>query len=62
MTEKQIILAVLQRMPENVTFDDVIDRLCLIQKIEIAQGQADRREGIEHDELMHKVLRPVGTE
>ncbi|MCE9555070.1 MAG: hypothetical protein K8T91_17095 [Planctomycetes bacterium] len=56
MTGKQKILAAVQTMPEDASIDEVIDRLWLLRKIEIAQGQADRGEGIEHDKFMQELL------
>ena len=62
MIDKQKILAAVQEMPQNLCIDDIIDRLWLLRKIEIGQAQADRGEGIEHEELMERCLRPGGTE
>jgi len=56
MTGKQKILAAVQTMPEDSSIDDVIDRLWLLRKIEIAQSQADRGEVTDHDEFMRELL------
>ena len=62
MTGKEKILAAVQTMPEDVSIDDAIDRLWLLRKIEIGLAQADRGEGIEHDELMQELLGDDGKD
>ena len=62
MTGKQKILAAVQTMPEDSSIEEVMDRLWLLLKIEIGRSQAERDEGVDHEEFMDELLRPVGTE
>jgi len=56
MTIKQKILALAQQFPDDISFDDAIERLDLLRRIEHGLAQADRGEGIEHDEFMRQLL------
>jgi hypothetical protein len=55
MTRKERILNMLNRLKENVTFDEVIYHLVVMRDIEIGLEQADRGEGTEHDELFRRL-------
>jgi predicted transcriptional regulator len=52
MTSKQKILAVVNSLGDDVSLDDVIDRLYLLRKIELGIAQADAGDVVEHDEFM----------
>jgi len=56
MTEKQKVLAAVQTMPDDSSLEDVIDRLWLLRKIEIGRRQAERGEGVDHEEFMDELL------
>jgi len=55
MTSKEKAIGVIQSLHNDVSLDDVIDRLCLLREIEIAESQADNDEVIEHDEFMRQL-------
>lgn len=55
MTNKEKAIGVIQSLHDDVSLDDVIDRLYLLRKIEIAERQADNDKVIEHDEFMRQL-------
>ncbi len=55
MTNKDKAIGLIQSLDDNVSLDDVIDRLYLLRKVELAEQQADRGEIIEHDEFMNQL-------
>lgn len=55
MTIKQKILKLVQKLPEDVTIDDVLNRIVLLRKIEVAIGQCDRGEVMDHDEFFKRL-------
>ena len=56
MTKKDKILAVVESLPDDVSYDDAIERLDLLRRIELGLAQADRGEVVDHDELMDALL------
>jgi hypothetical protein len=44
-----------QKLPDDVTYDHVIYRLDVMRKIQIGLEQAERGEGIEHEEFMRQL-------
>jgi hypothetical protein len=52
VTIKERILAAVQRMPDDVSYDDAIDTLYLLRKLEAAIAQADAGDVMDHDEFM----------
>ena len=52
MTTKEKAISLIQSLDENVSLDDVIDRLYLLRKIELGIAQADAGEGMEHEEFI----------
>lgn len=57
MTSKQKALAVINTLGDDVSLDDVIDRLYLLRKIELGLAQADSGDVMEHDEFMAELER-----
>ena len=55
MTSKQKAIGLIQKLDDEVSLDDVIDRLYLLRKVELAEQQADNGEVIEHDEFMNQL-------
>ena len=55
MTNKEKAIGLIQTIDDDVSLDDVIDRLYLLRKVEIAAQQADRDEVVEHDEFMSQL-------
>ena len=55
MTNKEKVIGLIQSLDDDVTLDDVIDRLYLLRKIELAKEQAANGEVMEHDEFMDQL-------
>ncbi len=56
MTTKQKILRMVERLPDDVSYDRVIYHLHVMKGIEIGLQQAARGEGIDHDEFFDQLL------
>ena len=48
---------VIKSLDDNVSLDDVIDRLYLLRKIELGIAQANAGDVVEHDEFMAELER-----
>jgi predicted transcriptional regulator len=57
MTTKERVLAAVQRLPDDVSMDDLLSTLFLIRSIEIGIAQADAGDVMDHDEFMAKLER-----
>ncbi|MFT5523404.1 MAG: putative transcriptional regulator [Pirellulaceae bacterium] len=55
MTTKEKAISLIQTLDDNVSLDDVIDRLYLLRKIELGIAQADAGDVMEHDEFMDEL-------
>jgi hypothetical protein len=55
MTRKQKILYMIEKLPEDVSYEQVLYKLSILQDIEISLEQAARGEGIDHDELFDRL-------
>ena len=55
MTSKEKVICVIQSLDDDVSLDDVIDRLYLLRKIELGIAQADAGDVVEHDEFMSEL-------
>lgn len=62
MTVKERILQVVQNLEDDITIDQVIDRLYLLQKIERGLRQADEGDVTDHDKFMDSLLNENGEE
>ena len=51
MSAKQKIMWMLERLPEDVSYDEVLYHIVTLRDIAIGLEQAARGEGIEHDEF-----------
>jgi predicted transcriptional regulator len=54
---KQKALQVIDSLSDDVSLDDVIDRLYLLRKIELGMVQADAGDVMDHDEFMAELER-----
>jgi len=52
---KAEIIASLQKLPEDATFDDAMERLEFLSGIEIARMQLDAGLGIPHEEIVREM-------
>ena len=56
MSVKEEILQVIQRLPDEVSVDEAIERLYLIRKVEIGVRQADAGDVMPHKEFKKQML------
>lgn len=56
-TVKQKILQVVKELPESATFEDAIERLCFLAKVEEGLRQSDAGETIPHAEALRQLLK-----
>ena len=55
MTEKEEILALIERLPDNATIEDAIERLVVFYKVQHGLEQLDNGEGIPHEEAKRRI-------
>jgi predicted transcriptional regulator len=56
-TVKQKILQVVKGLPDSVTFEDAIERLCFLAKVEEGLRQSDAGETVPHAEAVRQLLK-----
>ncbi|GAB5520910.1 MAG: hypothetical protein RhofKO_31610 [Rhodothermales bacterium] len=56
-TIRDQVLRAVEEMPSDVTFDEVMDRIYMLQKIETGRRQLEAGEGIPHDEAKRTMKR-----
>lgn len=56
-TVKQKILPAVEGLPETATFEDAIERLCFLAKVEEGLRQSDAGETVHHAEAVRQLLR-----
>ena len=54
-TQRALILQALETLPPDATFDDAIERLVFLAKIEAGLAELDAGEGIPHQEVRHRL-------
>ena len=54
-TRRQRILKMVQRQNDDAAYEQVISRLVLMRKIEVANDQIEGGEGTKHDELFRRL-------
>jgi hypothetical protein len=57
METKQDILKAIERLPDDASIEDALDRLYLLYKVERGLSQADRGELIGQDEARRRMAR-----
>lgn len=57
MTAKQEILAAIKKMNDDLSFDDAIEAIYLLKKIDRALQEADAGDVMDHDEFMGQLMR-----
>jgi hypothetical protein len=55
MTSKEKAIGVIQTLGDDVSLDEVIDRLYLLRKIELGIAQADADDVVEHETFMDEL-------
>ena len=53
-TARERILEALQDLPDDATFDDAIERLVFLAKIDAGLAELDAGEGIPHEEVKRR--------
>jgi len=56
-TVKQRVLAALEKLPADATFEDAIKRLVFLAKIDRGLAEVDNGKGIDHDEVKRRLVR-----
>ena len=51
MTQKQIALAAVEKLPDDTSLDEIADRIALLAAVQKGFAQLDRGEGIPHEEV-----------
>jgi len=54
-TPREQILDALQDLPTDATFDDAIERLVFLAKIDAGLAELDQAKGIPHDEVKRRL-------
>lgn len=54
-TPRERIISALQDLPADATFDDAIERLVFLAKIDAGLAELDAGEGIPHDEVKRRL-------
>lgn len=55
-SEKQIALDALEKLPNDATLEDAIERLCFLAKVEEGLRQSEAGELIPHEEIKKQFL------
>lgn len=50
-------VATVEALPDDATIGDALERLHFLAKVERGLQEADRDEGISHDEMKHRFLK-----
>jgi predicted transcriptional regulator len=53
---KERILKAVEELPDDVTLDEAIEKLCFLAKVERGLQQANAGETIPHDEVKERLL------
>jgi hypothetical protein len=56
-TVKQKILQVVKGLPDTATFEDAIERLCFLAKVEEGIRQSDAGETVSHAKAVRQLLK-----
>ena len=56
-TAKQRVLAAVEKLPADATFEDAIERLVFLAKIDRGLAEVDNGKGIDHDEVKPRLVR-----
>ena len=51
MTEKEMVLEAVQKLPDDSSIDDIADRIDFLAAVQKGFDQLDRGEGIPHEEV-----------
>ncbi len=54
-TEKEVIVNAVQSLPEDTSFEEAMERLYLLSKVERGLQQADKGQTISHEEAIKRL-------
>lgn len=57
MTTKQKVLQAVKGLPENASYEDAMERLLFLSKVERGLTQADAGQTLSHDKVKQKMKR-----
>jgi hypothetical protein len=57
MTTKELVLKVLEQLPDDADVDEFLERLDFLRELEAAIREADAGETIPHEEVMKELAR-----
>lgn len=55
MSDRQLILDTLNRLPHEVTLEEAIEELSILASIRKAEQQLDEGQGISHEEVTRRI-------
>jgi len=55
MTTKQAVIEMIERLPEDISVEDIMAELYFRQKVDEGLLQLDSGEGIEHEEALRRL-------
>jgi predicted transcriptional regulator len=55
MSNRQLALETIQRMPDQISFDEILDEIALLASIERGREQIRRGEGVPHEEVVKRL-------
>jgi predicted transcriptional regulator len=55
MTTKQAVLEMIEKLPEDISVEDIMAELYLRQKVDEGLRQLDAGQGIEHEEAVRRL-------
>ncbi len=57
MLTKEKIISGIQKLPDSVTIDEILDQIVLLEKIEKGMDQADRNQVFSEEEVDAKIAK-----
>jgi predicted transcriptional regulator len=51
MTQKQIVLAAVEKLPDDTSLDEIADRIEFLAAVQKGFSELDRGEGVPHEEV-----------
>ncbi len=55
MSEKQVMIKILEKMPDDITFDDIVETLNLIYKLKSRIDTFDRNQALTTEQLKKEI-------
>ena len=60
MTTKEKVISSINKLPDNVSIDDILDQIILVEKIEKGIDQSDRNQIVPDEELDQRLGKWLG--